>query len=576
MAKTDVLSKILFEAKSYEKIEDIEKLVEIGSDLSMVPMQPLYVAVSSTSSDQIATLLPRFSEEQRQTLIDLDLWNKDRVEPESFENWIEVYSKVKEIELTQEFVTSEDFYLYLKSRVNIYTFDSEDPMYPDHDYYFLTDDTQLLVEYSKEYRYPNELKYLIRMMYDKLGVENAYTTLFKLINDSYAELEESRYQDKKERLREFGFVDYFEALEKLNPFISYGQVDSFLTKKNKITPNIDIMSQNQSLHGSALVSFDSEMENILNELAKVKDEKRLNYLHFTFIRLINSTITLKNALRSGRVELTRIGKYSKNCLELGLQYVRESKQYGEQESVFSFFDFFDLYKVGHSLLSIEKGRVKKAISKTPFDGDDYEYFLGAWWGAFLDNVECEIPKVKSFGAGLHAREVSSLVVFNNWVKEVSLFCDSLPFINSFFTSFTELKSAGKLLDDFYLNYSVDNIDYEAIMISSFVNFSLGNFSGDDVNKMGVTIYELKEFFKQYFRKNEDDGEYILLPLTSETVKKTVQDFINKFGFDNITNFENYLYGILTEHLSGYEFDTLADEDFKHIGGPIILNSLPSN
>jgi len=34
--------------------------------------------------------------------------------------------------------------------------------------------------------------------------------------------------------------------------------------------------------------------------------------------------------------------------------------------------------------------------------------------------------------------------------------------------------------------------------------------------------------------------------------------------------DQYLYGVLSEHLSGYEFDTLAEDDFKHIGGPILL------
>ena len=57
----------------------------------------------------------------------------------------------------------------------------------------------LLVEYSKEYRYPNELKYLIRNMYDKFGVENAYSLLFKLVNDSFAVIQERQYQEKKNR-----------------------------------------------------------------------------------------------------------------------------------------------------------------------------------------------------------------------------------------------------------------------------------------------------------------------------------------------------------------------------------------
>lgn len=574
--KKDILSQILFEAKSYRTFEDIEKLVEVGTDLSMIPIQPLYISLMGTTTDQVAEVLPKLSVEQRQTLVDLDLWRKDVVDVASFEQWIDIYSKVKEIELTQEFVTSEDFYLYLKSRVNIHTFDAEDPEYPDHDYYFLTDDSLLLVEYSSEYKYPNELKFLIRMMYDKLGVEIAYTTLFKLINDNFSELQETRYQSKKERLREFGFVDYYEALEKLHPFVSFKQIDTFIKSKKQTTANINIKSQNQSLHSSALVSFDSEMENIVVELAKVEDEKRLQFLHFTFIRMVNSTIAVNNALKGGRLELTRIGKYSRNAIELGLQYVKEKFESDNEQSLFERFDFFDLYKIGHTLIYLLKNKIKKNLSKTPFESDDFEYFLGAWWNSYLENSDLEIPKVKSFGAGLHAREVSSLVVYSYWKQETQLFVDSLPFINSFFEMFQKLKADGKLHDEFYLNYEVENIDFEAIIISSFVNFTLGHFSGTDVNKMGVTISELKEFFKEFFEQKDGEGEYALRSFDDDKMKVSLSDFVSKFGFASIDRFEQYFYGIISEHLSGYEFDTLDDEDFKHIGGPILLNSLPEN
>jgi len=566
--KNNILTRILYEAKSYNSFEDIERLVENDSDLSMIPIQPLYVSLLSSSTDQMALVLPKLSKDQRQTFLDLDLWKKDQVDVYSFETWIETYSKVQDLDLTQEFVCSEDFYIYLKSRVNIHTFDTEDPMYPDHDYYFLTDDNLLLIEYSEEYRYPNELKYLIRNLYDKMGVEKAYTTLFKLINDSYSLLEEKGFQSKKERLREFGFVDYHEALEKLHPFASLKQLDHFIFSKNTITPTIETLSLNQTLHSSALTSFDSSMENIYAELMNVKDPKRLEFLHFTFVRLVNSTITLREALKGGRIELSKIGSLTKSMLELGLQKIKTLKNLPEEESVFNQYDFFDLYKVGNSLINIPRNKVMKALKKSPFDNDDYEHFLGAWWGSFLENTEKDIPRVKAFGAGLHSKEVTNLQAFDFWNQEVNLFLEMIPFINTFFETFSHLKQEGHLHDDFYLNYDVENIDFEAIIISSFINFSLGNFSEKDVNRMGVSLSELRKFFDLFFMKK--DQEYILLPMNTESVTKLINEFIKKFGFAQMSGMDTYLYGILSEHLSGYEFETLDEEDFKHIGGPILL------
>lgn len=570
----NLLSQILFEAKSYNTFNDIEKLVEIGTDLSMIPVQPLYVSLVSSSSDQVAKILTKLSPDQRQAMIDLDLWSKDQIDVVAFEFWIEVYSKVQDLEFTKEFVSSDDFLMYLKSRVNIWTFDTEDPLYPDHDYYFLTDDMLLLVEYSEEYRYPNELKYLIRNMYDKYGVENAYAILFKLVNDSFAIIEEEGYQAKKERLRNYGFVDHYEALEQLHTFITYKQIDNFIFSKVKETANIDTTGKNQSLHSSALVSFDAHMENIFSELQKVKNTQRAHFLHFTFIRLINSTITVNDALKGGRVELTRIGKVTKNYLELGLQKVKTLKKLSEDESVFDTYDFFDLYRIGSSMLSIERNRIKKALKGTPFNENDFESFLGAWWCSFLENADNEIPKNKGFGAALHTLEINSLERYEVWRNDISLLKRIVPFINSFFDGYISLKQEGKLHDEFYLNYEVENIDFEAIIISSYINFSLGNFNGSDVNKMGVSISELKSFLSSFFTKNKD--EYVLLPILNEKITSMLEGFTKKFGFESIPNFENYLYGVLSEHLSGYEFDTLTDEDFKHIGGPILLNSLMKN
>lgn len=575
LTKKDILSKLLFEGKSYRTYEDIEMLVEVESDLSMVPIQPLYISLLASPTDQIALILPKLSKRQRQAFIDLDLWVKDKVDVNSFEYWIEVYSKVKDLALTQNFVSSEDFLLYLKSRVNIHTFDTEDPMYPDHDYYFLTDDMLLLIEYSEDYRYPHELKYLIRNLYDKFGVENAYTMLFKLVNDSFAVLQEEVYQQKKGRLRELGFVDYYDALEQTHDFLSVKQIENFIIKKVSLTPNLDIYAKNQSLHGSALVSFDQKMDSLFEELAKVENENRLSFLQFTFLRLVNSTITLNDALRGGSTELTRIGSVTKSFLELGLEMVKKHFIKDDtQSNIFDKFDFFDIYRVGKSLIQLEKNRIKKSLKKTPFEENDYEYFVGAWWGSFLENSDFDVPKVKTFGAGLHTKRVNNLQSYDFWKKEVDLFISSIPFINSFFEMLNRLKLEGKLHDQFYLNYDVENIDFESILISSFINFTLGYFSGTDVNKMGVTISELKVFFKNNFLLK--DGEYIIHGLNHTDMKDQTRNFITLFGLDQIEFFEIYLHGILSEHLSGYDFDSLSDEDFKHIGGPILLNSLNEN
>ena len=246
--KKDLLSQLLYEAEAYKKFEDIERLVESGMDLSMVPVQPLYVALQNTSSDQVAHILPKLSQEQRQALRDIDLWKKDEVDPESVTYWIDVYSKSTDEKIIQEFVRSEDFLLMLKNQFTIYTFDVEDPEYPEHDNYFLTEDNLLLIEYPENFQLVQELKNLIRQLYAELGVENAYSFLFKMVADSYLIMEEENYTQKNDRLRDFGFVDYYEALEFGATFQKEAEIDAFIRNKKPSTGAVDSIAANQNLH----------------------------------------------------------------------------------------------------------------------------------------------------------------------------------------------------------------------------------------------------------------------------------------------------------------------------------------
>lgn len=564
----DVISKVIYEAKSYDKFEDIEKLVEVGTDLVNIPVQPLYMALHSTSSDQVANILPRLSNEQRQTMLDLDLWKRDIVNVKDFEFWLEAYTKCQDEKVLNSFLVSDDFFLYLRSRVNLWTFDTEDPQYPDHDYYFLTDDGLLLIEYSESYQYPNELKYLIRQFYAIYGVENAYAELFKLINDNFSILQEDAYQSKKERLREFGIVDYYEASQALFPFASGNQLKKFINQKNKTTAKLTANSLNQTLHSSALVSFESGLESLSIELNKVSDENRQNFLQFSFVRALNSTMVINDAFKASRVEQSKLGKYTKCVMELGLQYAKSVRSIDEDHSYLDYFDFIDLYKIGHGLLEINKKQIKKALKSTAFDQQDLEYFLGTWWCSFLENSFQSPPRVKNFGVGLHSQEVESLKVYNFWNKETQLFIQSLSLISQYYETFSSMRQNGQIHDSFYLNYSLDNIDFESILISSFINFSLGNSLDKDVNKLGLTISELKSFIESFFTKN--GNEYLLMPLAQEEMSLKINEFIQAIFSQNIDGFDIYLHGVLSEHLSGYEFDQLEDEDFTHVGGPILL------
>ncbi len=567
--KKDLLSQLLYEAQAYKKFEDIERLVDGGMDLSMIPIQPLYVSLQQTSSDQIAQILPKLSSEQRQALRDIDLWQKDEIDPNAAYHWIDIYSKVSDDKVILEFVKSEDFLLSMKNQFIVQTFDVEDPMYPDEDNYFLTEDNQLLIEYPEDFTMVTELKEMIRRLYADIGVENAYAFLFKMVVDSYQIMEEEAYEEKKERLRDFGFVDYFDALQYNAPFMKESLVDDFIKNKKGLTAELDAVSANQSLHATSLIPYQSGMDGLKAGLEKVSDEKRQQFLHFNFVRLVNARMTLEDALKHGSLAMTKVGNQTRQCLELGFEYTISKLEPSKQDKIFELFDFVDLYKIGHSLIEINKRKIKKALAETPFEKDDVTYFLGMYWNSFLENSHEEVAKYK-FDGSSKPLEIRDLESFSLWSGASETFTTALPFIFQFFKTIEHLKSEGLLNDNFYLNYEVDNIDFEAIMVSSFINFVGGHYNEETAGKMGVTVSELKNFYHMFFTKNGE--EYLIKGEEDPILREKSVHFIQKFGLQMIPRFDKYLYQILVEQLNGYEIDSMDEEEFKHIGGPILLNN----
>jgi hypothetical protein len=570
--KNDPLTLLMKESDAYNHLDQIEKYVEGGKDLSVLPVQPVYLALRKLPLDKVAEYLPKFSKEQREVFMDIDLWQKDDIDVEHFTYWLQAYAMVEDEAVKTDFVTSEQFLLFLKSRFNVWTFDAEDPNYPDHDNYFLTDDNMLLLEFDENFAYVDEARALIRHLYYEWGVENAYTFLFKMVSDSFLILQEEQYQLRKERMRDFGFVDYMDALETENPFINIDFLNIFIKKKTAATGSIDDISKNQNLHNSSLVAFKDHFKKVIDELLKVSDQKRADFLQFNFVRLINARLESQGSLKKGSIAMTRTGAQTKNLVLLGFNYIKNTDflQTTPEEGIFTLFSFSDLYKIGNSLIKFILKDLKKALTLNDFDGDR-EKFLGDYWNDFLDN-SFDTPTKYHSAKDDSAKDDSAKTIieyeeYQMWTYKTKTLIQMLPFIKKFYETLSTLKDDGRLMDSYYLNYIVDDIDFEALLLSNFANFYLSSFNERPADatsaKLGLTVDEYRIFSQNII---SSDGKFVLTP---ELFKK-IQNFAETYGLNQVFDFNNYLQDLLKSQLEGYDLEGMADEDYKHVGGPIIL------
>lgn len=559
---SDLIANILKEADAYTSFDIIESYIEKGQDLSNLPVQPLYVAVKSLPTETIAHALDKFSPKQRQIFLDLDLWKKDDLDPDSFSFWIEVYSKCEDDEIKSEFLNSTEFALFMKGRMSVWTFDVEDPQYPDHDYYFLTEDNLLLFEFEEDYPYITEVKQFVADLYTEHGVEGAYQYIFKIISDGFMTMQEEEYRFKKHRLNDLGFVDYYDALELCSPFPSLSHINFFINKKEPITPSLDSESQNQCLDKNALVAFKNKVDDLSDELAKVESQERLAYLQFNFTRLINSSLTMEDALKDGALAMTRIGKKTLCYLNLGFSYINEfNRNEGikrfEEGGLFSSFDFVEIFNVGHSLILFEQKRVKKALVQCEFNSDN-ESFLGEIANNIVDEIFNEPPMVLINKVDNKKENISSFEGLTSVQNDISLLVGLLPFARGFYQTFKELESSGKVMDDYYLNFSMADIDFEALLLSTFINFANGVVLDGESGKIGVSVEELKVFARKVMTEDEK-------------LNNKISEFSKSFGLDQVHHINEYFKILINFHLSGYDLTNLSDDEFRHVGGPLLLN-----
>lgn len=563
-----IIQKILKESKAYTGLDLIMSSIESGGDLSHYPVQPIYTVLKGLGPEKVAELLVLLSPEQRQAFIDIDLWNKDDVDVDHFEYWIKVYSVCSDEDIVNHFIDSSDFSLFLKARFNIWTFDIEDPLYPEHDNFFITDDDLLLFEYDEDFDSVNEVKFLIKRIYAKLGVDKAYAFLFKLVSDSFSTFQESEYQQKKYRMAEIGFVDYYDSIEIEGPYPKIDLLENEIKKRRKVTPLIDSLGKKQALHSYAVTAFEDDQDLFSEELSKVSDQKRLDFLNFNFIRAINATLTFHDALRDGRLSMSRVGRNTKSMMSLGFSYIKNNDFYhlSQEQSLFDYFDFIDLYKFGKTLVYLEQKKLKKFLSEHLTD-EKVSDFLGARVTGIIDGGFQAPPEWSDFDWDSQKDKkliVDSMNNFLGWKEQLEFVESFLPFACKFFDVFCEMRDGEKIQDSYYINYDVEEIDLECILISSFANYVLGLYNQENVHKMGLTLKEFREFTSLFFTQKG-------ILIESVENKKRIDDFSTKYGFKNLDNFQNFLKVIINDHLSGYDFEELLENDYKHVGGPIILD-----
>ena len=180
--------------------------------VQLLPELEVFLTVKEVGERDSLDLISLTTPEQFQYLIDLDLWEKDRLDPEKILNWMEILLESGEKKFTQ-FIHSTDpgfIALLLKKFLHVTTYEGEHLEGMDKTPPFTLDQFYFIVFKGRRTREVFQPFMQILYRVDKEGYRRLMDSL---IVELESELEETGYRLRNGRLADYGFPDLEEALE---------------------------------------------------------------------------------------------------------------------------------------------------------------------------------------------------------------------------------------------------------------------------------------------------------------------------------------------------------------------------
>lgn len=185
------------------------------SKIRRLPPAQFFFSLSELSDDEIVELLPHLTEEQWTGILDLDLWAKDELNLGHFLKWVRFILQSEDA-VALKILRATDPALWqvaFQRDLGLYARTEEDEFEGDADASsFVTPDGQFQVILPGDAEKSRLYHQLILRMYQLDQEYVPYLFSQSRISTSI-ELEEEAYQDRRRRVEDMGFQDYYDAVE---------------------------------------------------------------------------------------------------------------------------------------------------------------------------------------------------------------------------------------------------------------------------------------------------------------------------------------------------------------------------
>jgi len=337
--------------------------------VKLIPMESLYLMVHELGSQDAMILLELASPEQVQGFIDLDCWDRDRLDLPKARTWFLLLnelddgafiSHIKEIDLAL-------LVIFFREHLNLHRIDNLDDELPEGAMYVATPDGRHLIEYICSVEQSRIINALLMRIY-RLDLDFFLYLLEALYWEGGADTEETAYNQRMWRLELLGFPDYYNSLE----ILAVVDVDRFAPPR-KVAPAPRAKQPGAKVAGSQyLVKFEhpvSMLRQVLAEEFNGRDQ------------ILMEIMTVANmAMMAARVSFVDIEKVrhmvrrTDGYLNIGLQRLAGTNLAAAREVLLT-YRMTDLHKIGRSLVVREARRAKALLPGLAVDGRSPEQLM---------------------------------------------------------------------------------------------------------------------------------------------------------------------------------------------------------
>ena len=373
------------------------------------PEEDLYLLIKDIGRQDSLEILSLASDKQWEYLLDMDLWDKDRINLKSLTAWLDLLNRADPRRCINWMVDRKtellEYYLFQNVEVRLREHDQDPSEFGDdffsHDniYYMrlrprpLAGDPEPgdVFEIQEKQRQEFIAKLIAGLAeFDHIAYQKI---LLEAANVLPAETEEEAYRRRNVRLAEKGFLPFDEAVRIYHP-LQPGDINTHMSKSSEtVSSSHQLMPVPQ--YSTRMLEEDNLFTRALNRISTAED---IEHLQIEFAGLCNQIIVADQKPIADRDALKDVVKKASGYISIGLERLSgesETSQKKQKKYPVAFIRQYllaDLFRVGYGQALALKWRAEKWLENCWFAGKGLSLtFWGEAWLGVLGGLLIKKP-----------------------------------------------------------------------------------------------------------------------------------------------------------------------------------------